>query len=136
MTDESPKRRALVVEDYGDSADTLAALLGVLGFEPAVARDGLEALEISDRLRPDVVFLDIGLPKVNGYDVCRHIRRTDWGKNIVLIAVTGYGQKNDVKKSREAGLDAHLLKPVHGDDLVRAVEQAFQNGRSGALQPR
>src|SRR5262252_4789019 len=110
MTDESPKRKALVVEDYGDSADTLAALLGVLGFEPAVARDGLEALELSDRLRPDVVFLDIGLPKINGYDVCRHIRRTDWGRNIVLIAVTGYGQKNDVRQCREAGVDAHLLK--------------------------
>jgi len=135
MTTASPRRRALVVEDYGDSADTLAALLAVLGFEPAVARDGLEALELSDRLRPDVVFLDIGLPKMNGYDVCRRIRDTHWGNNIVLIAVTGYGQKSVVRSCREAGIDAHLLKPVHGDDLLKAVERAYQSGRTGASRP-
>jgi DNA-binding response OmpR family regulator len=111
----------LIVEDNPDGADTLSALLRIGGFATEVARDGLEALEAADRFKPDVVLLDIGLPKVNGYDVCRHIRATAWGKNTAVIAVTGWGEEEARAKSAQAGVDLHLVKPVRDADLLRAI---------------
>src|SRR5215467_13314085 len=95
-------RRALVVEDNADCADTLAVLLALLGFDPVVARDGLEAVGIADHLHPDVVFLDLVLLRMHGYDVCRHIRASNWGKNAAVIAVTGLGQRVDRERSSDA----------------------------------
>jgi CheY-like chemotaxis protein len=129
MNDASQVERTLVVEDYADSADTFAALLRTHGFEVIVARDGLEALELSDRIKPSLVFLDIGLPKVNGYDVCRHIRSTQWGRHAAVIAVTGYGQTSDVKIAIEAGFDVHLLKPVKNEDLLKAIQRALASNQ-------
>jgi PAS domain S-box-containing protein len=106
------KRRILVVEDNQDSANTLAMLLRGLGNEVRTAFDGLEAVETAAAFGPDVILLDIGLPKLNGYDACRRIRQQPGAKGIVIIAVSGYGQEKDRRRSTEAGFDQHLVKPV------------------------
>jgi PAS domain S-box-containing protein len=105
-------RRILVVDDNRDSAKSLAKLLTLTGNEAHTAHDGLEAIAIAEKLRPDVVLLDIGLPKMNGYDVCRAIRQMSWGKDIILVALTGWGKDDDRRQSMEAGFDGHLVKPV------------------------
>lgn len=128
QTDESPPdeqatqsrpRRILVVDDNQDSAASLAMLLNMSGNETRVAHDGLQAVEAAERFRPDLVLLDIGLPKLNGYDVCRRIRRQPWGKDIMIVAVSGWGQEQDRQRSREAGFDHHMVKPV---DLASLTE--------------
>jgi len=116
-------RRILVVDDYGESADTLADLLRLDGNDVEIAHDGLEALETAATFRPAVVLLDVAMPKLNGYDAARKIREQPWGKNMVLIAVTGWGQARDRQRSREAGFDAHLTKPVDYPVLVRMLAE-------------
>lgn len=106
------RRRILVVDDNVDAAESLAMLLTIMGNETLTAHDGLEALEVATSFRPDVMFLDIGMPKLNGYEVGRRIRQQAWGKDIVLIALTGWGQEEDKSRSLAAGLDFHLIKPV------------------------
>ncbi len=106
------RRRILVVDDNQDSAITLAMMLKMMGNETKTAFDGLEGIEIASSFRPDVVLLDIGMPKLNGYDTARRIREQDWGQHIVLVAITGWGQDDDRRKSREAGFDYHLVKPI------------------------
>ncbi|MCY7313460.1 MAG: response regulator, partial [Pseudoxanthomonas sp.] len=105
-------RRILVVDDNRDSAASLAELLQLDGHQTHIAHDGLEAVEAAERVRPDVVLLDIGLPKLNGFDAARRIREQPWGKDMVLVALTGWGQDEDRRKSSEAGFNAHLVKPV------------------------
>ena len=123
-TDHSPlttKRRILVVDDNPDSAESLAMLLQISGNETHMAHDGLEAVEAAERFRPDVVLLDIGLPQLNGYDVCRRIREQPWGKAMMLIALTGWGQDEDRRQSKDAGFDAHLVKPVDYGALMELL---------------
>ena len=105
-------RRILVVDDNSDSAVSLAMLLEITGNETHTAHDGVEALAAIEQHRPDVVLLDIGLPKLSGHEVCRQVREQAWGKDITIIALTGWGQDDDRRKSREAGFDGHLVKPV------------------------
>jgi PAS domain S-box-containing protein len=105
-------RRILVVDDNSDSAVSLAILLEMTGNQAHVAHDGVAAIEAAERHRPDVVLLDIGLPKLNGHDVCRRIRSQPWGKDMLIIALTGWGQDHDRRRSQEAGFDGHLVKPV------------------------
>src|SRR5262245_16242642 len=126
MASGKPSVRVLIVEDNADGAETLAALLRLEGFAIEVARDGLDALEVADRMQPDVVLLDIGLPKVNGYDVCRHIRTSAWGTKTAVIALTGWGQEEARARSARAGIDLHLVKPVRDADLLRAVRSFGQ----------
>lgn len=114
-------RRVLIVDDNADSAISLAMLLQLEGNETYTAHDGIEALEAVDAYRPDVALLDIGLPKLNGHDVARRIRERPWGKDMALIALTGWGQDDDRRKSREAGFDAHLVKPVDGGALAKLL---------------
>jgi len=116
------RRRVLVVDDNRDAADALALLLQHNGHETFVAYDGAEAFAAADQYRPDVMLLDIGLPGMNGHDVCRQMRQQPWGKRIRMIALTGWGQEDDRQKSREAGFDGHLVKPVE----IAAVLQQFQ----------
>jgi signal transduction histidine kinase/DNA-binding response OmpR family regulator len=104
--------RILVVDDNRDSAESLAALLKLNGNTTQTAFDGLKALEVGATFCPDVVLLDIGLPELNGYDVARKIREQPWGRNIVLIALTGWGKEEDRRRSSEAGFNSHLVKPV------------------------
>ena len=105
-------RRLLIVDDNRDAADALGMLLKLDGHEIHIAHDGLEAVEAVARIRPDLVLLDIGLPKLNGYEVGGKIRAEPWGAKVVLIAVTGWGQEEDRRESRDAGFDGHLVKPV------------------------
>jgi CheY-like chemotaxis protein len=119
-TAEVPTRgqRILVVDDNRDAASSLALLLEITGNETNTAHDGAAALEAAESRRPDVVLLDIGLPTLNGYEVARRIRKQPWGKEMLLIALTGWGQEEDRRQSREAGFDGHLVKPVEYLELV------------------
>jgi PAS domain S-box-containing protein len=110
--EQGTPHRILVVDDNRDSAQMLARMLGILGNNTEVAHDGQEALRLAGEFRPDVILLDIGMPKMNGYDVARRIREEEWGRDMVLIALTGWGQEEDRRRSQEAGFDHHLLKPV------------------------
>jgi PAS domain S-box-containing protein len=114
-------RRILVVDDNRDSATSLAMLLQLTGNDTQTADDGLGAVEQAEAYRPDVILLDIGLPKMNGYDACREIRRQPWGKEIVVIALTGWGQNDDRRKSKDAGFNAHLVKPVDYAALLKLL---------------
>jgi two-component system CheB/CheR fusion protein len=105
-------RRILVVDDNRDSAESLAILLTITGHEVHTAHDGEQALEAAAALRPEVVLLDIGLPRLNGYEACRRFREQPWGKKMVVVALTGWGQEEDRRKTREGGFDYHLVKPV------------------------
>ncbi len=113
--------RILVTDDNLDSAESLGMFLDLLGHEVSTANDGLQALELAERFRPEVILLDIGMPKLNGYEACRRIRETPWGKNAVLIAMTGWGQAEDKRRSLEAGFDHHLVKPVDPGALVKLL---------------
>ena len=116
------ERRVLVVDDNEDAADSLATLLGVMQYQVRVAYDGPEAIEAADEFEPAVALLDIGLPKLSGYDIARHIRRTR-GDNVLLVAITGWGQDEDRRKAREAGFDHHFTKPADFEVLVELIEQ-------------
>jgi PAS domain S-box-containing protein len=117
-----PTRRILVVDDNQDSAASLAMLLQITGHETYMAHDGAAAFEAVEKHRPDVILLDIGLPALNGYEVCRRLRDQPWGKRIVIIALTGWGQEEDRRKSREAGFDGHLVKPVDYAALLTLLD--------------
>ncbi|MDQ3216161.1 MAG: response regulator, partial [Pseudomonadota bacterium] len=102
----------LIADDNEDAAASLAMLLGMMGNETRTAPDGLAALGIGAKFSPEIVLLDIGMPKLNGYDAARRIREQHWGAGVVLVALTGLGQDEDRRRSHEAGFDFHLVKPV------------------------
>ena len=116
-------RRILIVDDNRDSAESLSMLLEITGNKTYLAHDGVEALEAIEAHRPEVVLLDIGLPRLDGHEVCRRVREQDWGKDIVMIAVTGWGQADDRRKSSEAGFNGHLVKPIDYDNLLGLLTQ-------------
>jgi CheY-like chemotaxis protein/two-component sensor histidine kinase len=106
------KRRILYVDDNQDTVNSMAMLLRMLGHEVRTAADGEEALQAAAEYRPEIAFLDIGLPKLNGYEVAQRIRNEDWGRDMLLIALTGWGQEEDKRRATAAGFDHHLTKPV------------------------
>jgi PAS domain S-box-containing protein len=106
------RHRVLVVDDHQDAANTMARMLRMLGHETNVAHDGVEAVQAAAAFHPEVVFLDIGMPKMNGYEAARQIRQESWGRTMKLVAVTGWGQEDDKRRAAEAGFDRHLIKPV------------------------
>jgi len=114
-------RRVLVADDNEDSAETMAMLLEALGNEVRVAHDGAQAVEQAEAFRPSVVLLDIGMPRVDGYEAARRIRAQAWGRDMVLVALTGWGQDEDRRRSQEAGFDRHLIKPVDIDALQQVL---------------
>jgi CheY-like chemotaxis protein len=116
------RRRVLVVDDNQDAAVSLTMLLQLLGHETFLAHDGIEALTALERERPDMAFVDIGLPKLSGHEVCRRVRSESWGNGIVMIALTGWGQDEDRRRSKEAGFDGHLVKPVDHDALAKLLD--------------
>jgi len=120
---EHAAHRVLVVDDNPDAADSLAMLLQALGNDVRVAYDGEEALDKALQFSPEIVLLDIGLPKMHGYDVARRIRDAQ-GRDVMLVAVTGWGQEDDRRRSREAGFDYHFTKPVDPEDLARLIGAA------------
>jgi signal transduction histidine kinase/ActR/RegA family two-component response regulator len=111
-------QRILVVDDNRETAHALSSLLELSGNQTFLAYDGAQAVEAAARLRPDVVLMDIGMPKVNGYSAARRIREHAWGKAMTLVAVTGWGQIEDRQKTAAAGFDGHLVKPVEYADLA------------------
>jgi len=117
----TPSRRILVVDDNEDSAESLTILLSLAGNETQTAFDGLEAMESAATFKPELILLDIGLPKLNGYEVARKIREQPWGKKMVLVALTGWGQEEDRCRSREAGFDHHLTKPIDLGSLKKLL---------------
>jgi CheY-like chemotaxis protein len=106
------RRRILIADDLRDTVNSLAMMLRLAGHEIQTAHDGLEAVQAAAVFRPDVVLLDIGMPKMNGYEAARHIRAQPWGEKMVLVALTGWGQEEDKRRATEAGFDHHLTKPV------------------------
>jgi two-component system CheB/CheR fusion protein len=115
--------RILVVDDNQDATDTLAMMLELLQYEVRAANDGAEALEIAAQFCPEVVLLDIGMPIMSGYEVAERLRQADTSKGAVLVAMTGWGQEEDLRRSREAGFDHHLVKPVDPARLTALLEQ-------------
>ncbi|HYN20857.1 MAG TPA: response regulator, partial [Thermoanaerobaculia bacterium] len=113
--------RILVVDDNLDAVESLATLLGLKGHEVATAHDGPAALETAASFRPEVMLLDIGLPGMNGYEVATKLRERDEARQVVLIAVTGWGQDEDRRRSQEAGFHHHLVKPVALAELDRLL---------------
>ncbi len=111
-------RRVLVVDDLRDSADSLAMLLRLFGQDVATVYGGEEAIREAERFRPEVVLLDLGMPQVDGYEVCRHLRAEPWGAEVFIIALTGWGQEDDRRSVSAAGFDFHLVKPVDPDALM------------------
>jgi len=118
---EHSQLRVLVVDDHADGATSMCRLLRALGYEARQASDGLAGLAAAAEFRPDVVLLDIAMPKLDGYEVARRLRAEPWGKQLLLIAVTGWGQDSDKQRASEAGFDVHLTKPVAVEDLTRAI---------------
>jgi len=118
-------RRILVVDDNRDAAESLGMLLSMMGNEIHTVHDGLEAVKAVAAFRPDVVLLDIGMPKLNGYEAARRIRQQPEGAGVVLIALTGWGQEDDRRRSREAGFDHHLTKPVEFADLQKLLAETI-----------
>ena len=120
--------RVLVVDDNVDSVESLAMLLRMMGHEVDTASDGASGLVKAAAFRPDVAILDIGLPKVNGYELAKQIRQQEWSKNVVLVALTGWGQEQHRRRSEESGFNHHLTKPVEFDvlqDILAAAEHCL-----------
>jgi CheY-like chemotaxis protein len=120
-TGASSGRRIVVADDNEDSAASLAMMLEIMGHEVRTATDGVAAVEAAATFRPDAVLLDIGMPLLNGYDACRRIREQPWGQGILLLALTGWGQDGDKRRSREAGFDHHLVKPIEPEMLRKLL---------------
>ena len=113
-----------MVDDNRDSADSLAMLCELSGHEVHTAYDGLEAVKAAAQFQPDVILLDIGLPGLNGYEVARRIRCQSRDKEMMLVALTGWGQEEDRDRTKEAGFDAHLVKPVDFDVLTKLLAKS------------
>ncbi|WAS99346.1 PAS domain-containing protein [Nannocystis punicea] len=124
-----PACRVLVVDDNQDGAGAMAMMLEMLGHEVRTAHDGVEAIEAAEDFRPHVILMDVGMPRLNGLDATRRIREQAWGKDIAIVALTGWGQEADRARSKAAGCDCHLVKPVNLEDLERLLEQ-YAGGRA------
>ena len=128
--DGTPQRfKILVVDDNHDSALSLAMMLSIMGHETRTAHDGESAVISAEAFLPDVVLLDIGLPKLNGYEVAQRIRENAWGKSMFLIAVTGWGQDEDRQRSSEVGLNLHMVKPVEPSVLEKLLAELRVDGK-------
>jgi signal transduction histidine kinase len=118
----APSRRILVADDNVDALDSLGELLTSAGHETHKAADGLQALDAAIRLRPELILLDIGMPGLDGYEVARRVRALPWGRDVTLVALTGWGQDSDRRSSKEAGFDAHWVKPLELNRLWSLLE--------------
>jgi two-component system, chemotaxis family, CheB/CheR fusion protein len=122
VTNQTAPRRVLIADDNRDSAETLSMLLNISGHEVHLAHTGAEALATAKRVRPDIAILDIGMPDLTGYEVAERIRNEAWGKEMALIAVTGWGQDSDRRRALGAGFDHHLTKPIDPDRLKQLID--------------
>ena len=108
----SKARRVLLIDDNLDAAESLAQLLALSGHDARTASDGLHGIRLAQDFQPEVVFCDLGLPGMSGYEVAKELRALPFGREMVLAALTGFGQPSDREKTARAGFDAHLVKPV------------------------
>jgi CheY-like chemotaxis protein len=115
--------RVLVVDDNVDSAQSMSLLLGLEGYQVECAYDGEQALFGAGRFLPEVVLLDLGLPRYSGYEVARRLRAEPTGDDVLLVAVSGYGRERDRQAAREAGFDLHLTKPADPDEVLRVLSE-------------
>jgi signal transduction histidine kinase len=130
---EVSPRRILVADDNSDAAEALALQLRLAGHDVRSANDGLEALEVAETFAPQVVLLDLGMPRMDGYETAREIRRKWWGKTATLVALTGWGGQQDRQRTADAGFDAHLVKPVTEFDLFQAIGATRSQAPGAAL---
>lgn len=114
-------RRVLIVDDHIDGAESLASLLRLLGHDVRTAASGYEALTVAEQFRPTIVFLDIGMPGMNGFETCRKMREREWAQDATIYALTAWDQDQDFKDSEQAGFDAHLVKPLNPAVLPRLL---------------
>jgi PAS domain S-box-containing protein len=121
------RRRVLIVDDNADALASLSMVVRALGSEAFDAHDGLEAVESARNLRPDVILMDIGMPRLNGYDAARRIREQPWGHDVLMVATTGWGKEEDRQRSKEAGFDFHFVKPI---DVTAVQELLSSPGRT------
>jgi signal transduction histidine kinase len=126
-------RRILVADDNNDAVEALALQLQLAGHDVRTANDGMEALEVAESFAPQVVLLDLGMPRMDGYETARQIRRKWWGRSATLVALTGWGQQQDRQRTTDAGFDAHLVKPVTEFDLFQAIASARSTAPGPAL---
>jgi DNA-binding response OmpR family regulator len=135
----APPIKVLVVDDDRDSVEMLKILLDMNGGATHVAYDGVEAVKLAEELRPEVILLDIGLPKIDGYEACRRIREHAWGRHMIVVALTGRGLDDDRAMSQRSGFDMHLVKPVEPELLLTVLaatprgsqRQASEDGHPG-----
>lgn len=120
------RRKILVVDDNLDSAASMSMMLNILGSEVEVANDGYQALERYHRFQPDIILMDVGMPRLNGYEAARRIRQLKNGAVVKIVALTGWGHEADRQRSREAGCDAHLVKPVSLNELQSVLTRLFE----------
>ena len=121
-----------MVDDNQDSATSMAMMLKFMGNQVRVAHDGVEALKAAESFRPQVILMDVGMPRLNGYEATRRIREQPWGRSVTIVALTGWGQEGDLERSREAGCDGHLVKPVSPPDLEQLL--AHLSGGEGVAR--
>ena len=126
-------RRILVVDDNRDAADSIALLLEVAGHDVRTAYDGPDALSLASVFKPEVVILDLGLPTMDGFEIARQIEGQEWGKDIALVALTGWGQQEDYRRTSDAGFDAHLVKPVAAEELLKILAHVSSEQRPGRV---
>ena len=119
----SARRRVLIADDNEDALESLAVVLRFMGHETATARDGLAALEVAQSFLPELILLDIGMPGLNGYETAARIREQPWGRGVRLVALTGWGQGADRKRSDEAGFDLHMVKPIDPAVIERLLAE-------------
>ncbi|MFL6577896.1 MAG: ATP-binding protein, partial [Povalibacter sp.] len=120
----TPGRRVLIADDNADAASSLAMVLELMGHQVWTAHDGQDALEKATEIEPEFVFLDLGMPRLDGYEAARRLRKSPIGAQTTLVALTGWGQDNDRRKTIEAGFDRHLVKPVQASQLHEILAEA------------
>lgn len=117
------RHRILVADDNPDALESLALLLECDGHQVWKAANGAEAIELAAKWRPELALLDIGMPVLDGYEAARRMRSEDWGKRMMIVALSGWGQSSDVQRSRESGFDSHLVKPASFDALAQLLSR-------------
>jgi signal transduction histidine kinase len=123
-TQATMPHRILIADDNADSAESMGMLLRLMGNDVRIANDGLEAVEQAERFQPDIVLMDIGMPRLDGYEAARRIRQQDWSRDTLLVAVTGWGPRDDSEEATAAGFDCHFTKPIDPAELRKLVSGA------------
>ncbi len=132
MAPDGRRARVLVVDDMPDNADSLVMLLHAMGHEAHAAYGGEAAVREAESFHPDLAILDLGMPVVDGYEACRRIKEQPWGQDIVVVALTGWGQERDRVRSRAAGFRYHIVKPVEASVLRELIETATHERNEAA----